>query len=122
MRRILVVDDEPDSREAICELLRMAGHDVLQAADGETGLLLASRERPEVILLDLGLPDLDGYEVARRLRAAPGGQCPFLIGLTGYPRGEVLEQMLASGFDEHLLKTTDPDRLEELVARAFRPA
>lgn len=120
-RRILVVDDDPDSREALSELLRLSGHDVLAAADGKMALALVVRDRPEVILLDLGLPDLDGCEVARRLRAAPGGERPFVVGLTGYSREETSERMRASGFDEHMLKPCEPEQLEQLLATVPYP-
>ena len=81
-RRILVVEDDPDIREALCAQLELWGHDVANAAEGHLALLVAGRHKPEVVLLDLGLPDIDGFEVASRLRAARPGKRPLLIALT----------------------------------------
>jgi len=83
-RRVLVVEDNADARESLALLLRMGGHEVLVAQDGAEGLRLASSARPDVALVDVGLPDLSGYEMARRLRASPESAQLRLVALTGY--------------------------------------
>ena len=93
----------------------MQGHLVVATSRGEEGLAAAVRQEPEVALVDIGLPDLDGHEVARRLRAALG-PAPLLIALTGYGREEDRQRALQSGFDLHLVKPIDPGELERVVA------
>jgi CheY-like chemotaxis protein len=115
-RSILVVDDNLDIRESLCELLRVSGHDVLAAADGEMALLIATRTKPDVVLLDLGLPDVDGHEVARRLRAAPRGEDIFVVAMTGYSGDEERERIERSGFDAYFLKGAEPEEMERLLA------
>jgi CheY-like chemotaxis protein len=108
--RILVIEDNPDGRETLRVLLALLGHQVKVAGDGLEGVSLALSWRPEVALVDIGLPRLDGFEVARRLRAALGPRI-FLIAQTGYGRPEDRRQGLAAGFDVHLVK---PLQLEDL--------
>jgi CheY-like chemotaxis protein len=115
-RRILVVDDHPDSAESLVLLLRLKGHDVFLAHDGPAALEEFTRASPELVLLDIGLPGLDGYEVARRARVLdPERKCK-LVALTGY--GGDRERRLAreAGFDEHLVKPVSFDTLLALVA------
>ncbi|HEV8615917.1 MAG TPA: response regulator, partial [Methylomirabilota bacterium] len=81
-RRILLIEDNADAREAMCALLELDGHDVQAAADGPQGLELARTKLPEIVLIDIGLPGMDGFEVARRMRAL--GQPVVLVALTGY--------------------------------------
>lgn len=120
-RRVLVVEDDPDVREAFCELLRVWGHDVLEAADGEMALLIAAKNAPQVILLDLGLPDMDGCEVARHLRAAPGGAERLIIGSTGFTDQNAVEEMAAAGFDAQFPKASEPELLERMLTALPRP-
>jgi CheY-like chemotaxis protein len=108
--RILVIEDNPDGRETLRVLLELLGHQVKVASDGLEGVALALSWGPDVALVDIGLPRLDGYEVARRLRAALGRRI-FLIAQTGYGRPEDRRQGLAAGFDVHLVK---PLWLEDL--------
>jgi CheY-like chemotaxis protein len=108
--RILVIEDNPDGRETLCVLLELLGHQVVAASDGIAGVDKGLSWRPEVALVDIGLPGLDGYEVARRLRAALDRRI-FLIAQTGYGQPEDRRRGLAAGFDVHLVK---PMRLEEL--------
>jgi CheY-like chemotaxis protein len=115
-----LVEDSAEVREALCELLQLAGHEVVAEGAGEPAVARAVALRPEVVLVDVGLPDIDGLEVARRLRAALG-PAPLLVALTGYARPEDRAQALAAGFDAHLGKPVDADALERLVA-AGRPA
>ncbi len=114
-RRILVVDDSVDSAACMALLFRLDGHEVQVAHDGRAALDIARMFQPQVVLLDIGLPGIDGYEVARRLREWPEMQKTILIALTGYGRAE--DQRLAeqAGFDHHLTKPVDPDTVEALV-------
>jgi CheY-like chemotaxis protein len=114
-RRILVVDDNVDAAEALGELLRDYGHEVATAHDGAQALDHARLHRPEVVLLDIGMPEMDGYEVAKRLRGELGLGDALLIALTGY--GEDRDRRLAreAGFDQHVTKPVEASRLEELL-------
>ncbi len=116
-RRVLVVEDNPDTREAIRFVLRAWGHYVEAAADGEQGVATALAWRPEVAVLDIGLPVLNGFEVARRVRAALGGAVR-LVALTGHGSAEDRERALAAGFDALLRKPADPEELLRLVGGA----
>jgi PAS domain S-box-containing protein len=120
-RRVLVVDDNPDAVDSLAVLLRAEGHVVEIAFDGSGALVVASRFRPDVIFLDIGLPGMDGYEVARRLRREPG-PAPWLVALTGYGQEEDRRQALAAGFDEHVVKPASMPRLADLLRRAGTPA
>ncbi|MBA2675741.1 MAG: response regulator [Ramlibacter sp.] len=111
-RRILIVDDNEDANRSLAELLQMAGHEVAMAFDGMQGLEAARAFMPDVILLDIGLPGMDGYEVARQLRADPRGASTRVVALTGYDQGSDLKQAKEAGFDAHLLK---PARLDEIL-------
>ena len=94
-------------------MLRIMGHEVRTAHDGEAGVAAAAEFRPDVILLDLGMPELNGYEAARRIRAEPWGDGPFLIALTGWGADEDRRRTHEAGFDHHLVKPVDPDALTE---------
>jgi CheY-like chemotaxis protein len=108
---VLVVDDYPDMRESLRILLGLWGFVVEGAADGPAALAAADHYWPDVVLLDLGLPRMDGYEVARRLRRATDPACPLLLALTGYAREEDAARALEAGCDRHLAKPIDPDEL-----------
>src|SRR6266566_8891524 len=114
-RRILVVDDNVDAAEALGELLRDYGHEVSTAHDGAQALDNARLHRPEIVLLDISMPEMDGYEVAKRIRSDLGLGDALLIALTGY--GEDRHSRLAreAGFDQHVTKPVDASRLEELL-------
>jgi signal transduction histidine kinase len=109
-RRILVVEDNPDGREMLHHLLKMAGHEVLEAVDGPSGLEATLRQRPDVALVDVGLPGLDGYELARRVRAT-GDASIYLVALTGYGQPDDRRQAMEAGFDAHLVKPVNPEAL-----------
>lgn len=115
-RRILLVEDHADSRQLVRELLEADGHTVFEAKDGPSGLAKARELRPDVVLLDIGLPGLDGYAVARALRASDEGRGPRLIALTGYGLKEDRARALQAGFDEHVVKPVDIVRLREVLA------
>jgi CheY-like chemotaxis protein len=109
------VDDDVDAAEALAELLRDFGHDVATAHGAEAAIQRARFHSPEVVLLDIGLPDLDGYEVARRLRDDLASKDALLVALTGY--GEDRHRRLAreAGFDRHITKPVDVAQLERLL-------
>jgi CheY-like chemotaxis protein len=115
-RSILVIEDNDDARESLCRLLELTGHRVSAAADGAAGLTAALLAKPEVILVDVGLPKMDGYEVAQRIRATAGDWRPFLVALTGYGLPEDRSRALEAGFDAHLVKPVDHASLEELLS------
>lgn len=114
-RRVLVVDDNADSAEMIGLLLRFAGHEVEMALDGLQAVAAAASFTPHVVLLDLGLPALNGYEVAQRIRAGAGPQ-PLLVALTGRGQDEDRRKSTAAGFEAHLVKPVDYDELLQIVA------
>jgi PAS domain S-box-containing protein len=116
-RRILVVDDNEDAAESISMMLSLDGHEVRTAYDGPEALETAGAFRPEVILLDIGLPGMDGYEIARRLKQNGGLDSALLVALTGYGQEEDRRRAEAAGFDLHLTKPVRPDRLREVVDR-----
>ena len=113
-RRVLIVEDNDDAREMLKILLEHEGHEVFEAADGTEGVRAASRLRPDLALVDVGLPILDGYEVARFIRRQDH-QPQRLVALTGYGQAADRERALEAGFDDHLVKPVDPDRLAELL-------
>jgi PAS domain S-box-containing protein len=115
-RRILVVEDNEDGRQTLILMLRLLGHEVLEAASGAAAVELAVRESLDLVLLDVGLPDLDGYEVARRLRERLGARIR-LVALTGYGQPTDRARSEEAGFDEHLVKPMDPSKLGEVIRR-----
>ena len=115
MRRVLIADDNRDAAESLAMLLRMDGHEVTLAYDGPQALALLAQSQPEVALLDIGMPGLDGYEVARRIRQAPLGHRITLIAVTGWGQDRDKTQALQAGFDHHFTKPVDPSRLSELL-------
>lgn len=115
--RILVVDDNHDVAESLALLLEIDGHYVRIAHDAEDAQTLAQTERPDVIVMDIGLPGMDGYSVARALRQNQGLEKTLLIALTGYGRPEDKEKSRAAGFDKHLVKPTDIGTLRKLLAK-----
>jgi len=112
-RRLLVVEDNMDARQTLRTLLETLGHEVHEAADGEAGVAAALERRPDLVFVDIGLPRLDGYEVARRLRAAHLRS--RLVALTGYGRDDDVQRAREAGFDEHLLKPATLDQLRAAI-------
>ena len=113
--RVLVVDDSVDSAETMGELLRIWGHDVRLAHDGPAAVAAASEYRPDVILLDIGMPGMDGFAVARQLKA-DGIGAKMLVALTGYGEQADRERTQKAGFSHHLVKPVDPDALRKLIS------
>jgi PAS domain S-box-containing protein len=114
--QILVVDDSADTADSLALLMKEEGHEVRTAYDGPAALELLQVFHPEVIFLDIGLPGMDGYEVARRIRAQPQARQPLLVAVTGYGREEDRRRAREVGFDAHLAKPADPDALNQLLA------
>jgi CheY-like chemotaxis protein len=117
-RRVVIVEDNADAREMLQMLLAVEGHEVDIAEDGRDGLALIERLQPDIALIDIGLPLLNGYDVARSLRARCQGPPVLLVALTGYGQPEDRQRALAAGFDEHLIKPVSLDRLTQIMSRA----
>ncbi|MED5618315.1 PAS domain-containing protein [Ideonella sp. BN130291] len=116
--RVLVVDDNRDAAESLAMILELTGHEVALAHDGPTALDLALRFLPDLVLLDIGMPGMNGYEVARRLRAQPHGQRMVLAALTGWGQREDKQRAIQAGFDHHLTKPADGARLDAVLSSA----
>jgi CheY-like chemotaxis protein len=118
--RILVIEDNPDAALSLKILLTAQGHEVAIATDGASGLRAAEEQMPDVVLLNIRLPKLGGYEVAQRLRARRPEARPFIIAITGHGRAEDKQKSLAAGISLHLVKPVDPEMLLELLERFRR--
>jgi len=116
-RRILIADDNVDALASLTELLRLYGHEVFGAANGRAALKAAECHRPQVALLDIGMPLLDGYEVARQIRTQPWGVQMTLIALTGWGQDSDRRRSAAAGFDLHLIKPLDVVKLSEMLTK-----
>ncbi len=114
--RILIVDDNRDSADSLGMLLRIMGNDIRTAYDGQRGVELAEQFRPDVVLLDIGLPKLDGYQACRRMGVQPWGKAMVLIAMTGYGQEEDRLRSHEAGFDHHMVKPVDPPALMKLLA------
>lgn len=115
-RRVLVVDDNQDSAETIAMLIELWGHQARIVHNGPAALAEAPEWRPQVVLLDIGLPGIDGYEVARRLRQEPAMAGVMLVAMTGYGQERDRRMSSEAGFDHHLVKPVDPEVLQKLLA------
>ncbi|WP_374562704.1 response regulator [Ideonella sp.] len=116
-RRILVVEDNADVADTTAAMLTLSGHEVRTAHDGIEALAMVEDFAPDIVLLDIGLPMMDGYEVARRMRQLPATRHKLLVALTGYGQAGDRQRGRDAGFDEHLLKPVDPAVLDALIAR-----
>jgi signal transduction histidine kinase/ActR/RegA family two-component response regulator len=116
-RRVLVADDHTDAAESLASWLRMSGHEVVVANDGVEALASVASFRPDVALLDIGMPGLNGYDVARRLRQEPEGRAVWLVALTGWGQEGDKGRAYEAGFDVHLTKPIDPEIIGALLAR-----
>jgi PAS domain S-box-containing protein len=114
--RLLVVDDNKDAADSLAMLLSLQGHEVRVAHDGSSGLELAASFLPDMVFLDIGMPGMDGYEVARRMRRTPGLEKVRLAALTGWGQPEDRRRSAEAGFDHHLVKPVEPDALDRLLA------
>jgi PAS domain S-box-containing protein len=117
-RRVLIVDDSEDGAESMAMILQFAGHETFKAYDGVAAIEAAERFRPDVVLLDIGLPRMNGYEVCRRLRQEPWGREITIVALTGWGQEEDRNRSKEAGFDVHMVKPVDFDALLQLLASA----
>src|SRR5262249_32064945 len=120
MQRVLIVEDQEDSREMLRVLLESMGHIVMERADGGAALAAIEREHPDAALIDIGLPVMSGYEVARRVRGNRLLDDVVLVALTGYGRDSDIETAKAAGFDAHVTKPADSNVIDEILARKIR--
>jgi CheY-like chemotaxis protein len=116
-RRVIVADDNKDAADALAMLLELSGHEVRVAHGGRGALSLAQTFRPDVAILDIGMPDLSGYDVAAQIRREPWGGAIVLIALTGWGRDDDRQRAAIAGFDQHMTKPVDPEKLEAFLAR-----
>jgi two-component system CheB/CheR fusion protein len=114
--RVLVIDDNVDAAQSLGMLLRLSGQDVVVAHEGATALQRALEHRPQLVLLDIGMPGMDGYEVCRRLRQQPVTQKAVVVALTGWGQEEDRLRSLQAGFDHHFVKPVDWVTLGKLLA------
>jgi CheY-like chemotaxis protein/two-component sensor histidine kinase len=119
--KLLVVDDNEDAARTLAAVLALDGHAVRFAHDAEGALAEIERELPDVAILDIGLPGMDGYALARQLRASPGGQDVLLVALTGWGSDAAKREAREAGFDHHLTKPVQFDTLEAILAGSLRP-
>jgi signal transduction histidine kinase len=119
-RHVLIIEDNTDFREGLRLLLESWGHRVDEASGGAQGLDMVRLKRPEVVLIDLGLPGIDGYAVASAVRSAPGGEALLLVAITGYGRASDRRRALEAGFDAHLTKPVSPPELAEILLSKAR--
>ncbi len=115
--RILIVEDDPNAMEMLQAVLELEGHEVVVAASGRQGIELIDFQRPEIALVDIGLPDVDGYDLARQVRCNPENDGVYLVALTGFGRPDDRRQALEAGFDAHVVKPVQLEKLAELFAR-----
>ena len=115
-RRILVVDDNVDSADSLAQMLEMLGNEVRTAYDGEAGIAAAAQFRPDLVLMDIGMPKLNGYEAARRIRQLPSGAAMLLVALTGWGQEDDRRKSADAGFNDHLVKPVDVDTLIKLIS------
>jgi CheY-like chemotaxis protein len=116
--RVLIVDDHPDAAEISCTLISMMGHECRIAVSGARAIEEARSFEPDIAILDISLPDVSGYDVARALRAAPAGRSLYLAAMTGWGQPEDLARAYAAGFDRHVLKPADARKLQAILDAA----
>jgi CheY-like chemotaxis protein len=119
---MLVVDDNVDAAQTLAAILELNGHEVRVAYSGAEGLRIASEWRPEIGVLDIGIPDLNGYELCRGIRERCLDAQPLLIACTGWGQQEDMERAREAGFDHHLVKPVDPEAVLRLLKQASPPA
>lgn len=118
-RRVLLVDDSVDAAEAMSMLLETLGHDVRTLHDGPSALAAVDTFAPEVVILDIGLPGMDGFEVARQMRARPATKGALMIALTGYGGENDRQKSRDAGFDHHLVKPVSFTAIEDVIAKSL---
>jgi CheY-like chemotaxis protein len=115
--RIMIVDDNRDAADSLASLLQLDGHETRVVYSAQSALECAPEFRPKLVLLDIGLPGMDGYELARQLRATPGADAAELVAVTGYARSEDERRTRAAGFNAHLVKPIDFGCLERIISK-----
>lgn len=115
-RRILIVDDNRDAAESLAMVLKFMGHETLTAYDGQAGLAAAAEYSPDFVVMDLGMPNMDGYEACRRIRAKSRGNAPYLVALSGWGSADDQRRTHDAGFDRHMVKPIDVDVLIKMIA------
>jgi CheY-like chemotaxis protein len=120
-RRVLIVDDDLDNAEGLALLCRLAGHEVEVAQDGPTAIEKAKSFHPEVVVLDIGMPGMDGIETCRQLRGLSECPRPFVIAVTGWGLSADYDRTRAAGFDHHLVKPVEPQQLLAMLSASPRP-
>jgi two-component system, chemotaxis family, CheB/CheR fusion protein len=119
-RRVLVADDDPDAAMTLAILLEAAGNDVRMASDGQAAIDLAAQFAPDVVLLDIGMPRMNGYDACRGIRALPSCRNAYLVALTGWGQDKDRHRAHEAGFDRHLVKPVEPRELDRLVREVPR--
>ncbi len=114
--RLLIVDDINVIADSVAMVLKMEGHEVHTAYNGEEAILAAAKFQPEVVVLDIGMPKLNGYDTCRRIREQPWGKKMFIIALTGWSQEEDRRRTEEAGFNQHMVKPVDPEDLMKLLA------
>lgn len=117
-RRVLVVDDNRDAADTLALLLELMGHTTRTAHDGPAALEAAAAFEPDIVLLDIGLPRMNGYEVCRKLREEPWGRSAFVVALTGWGQAEDQRNASEAGFDRHLVKPVEEEVLQKVLREA----
>ena len=117
---VALVEDNDDVRVLMGEVLESWGHEVRQASTGAVGVDLILEQRPDIAFIDIGLPDMDGYELARQVRSALGHDKPLLVALSGFSQRRDRERASSAGFDDHLAKPANPADLRRLLTQARR--
>lgn len=117
-RRVLVVDDNQDAATTLALILKLTGHEAHTRYDGQTGVEAAGSLRPQVVILDISMPGMDGYQACRFIRKEPWGKAMVLIALSGYGQADDIQRSTEAGFDAHLVKPVDLAALNELLATA----
>ena len=120
-RRVLVVDDHADAAETLAMLLRHAGHEVVALTDGRAAVDVAPTFRPDIVILDIGLPDMSGYDVARELRRLPGTANADIVAVSGYGRGDHVHRAREAGFSAYCVKPLGGEALRNLLAGRVPP-
>lgn len=120
-RRILIADDNEDSATAMAMIFKLMGNEVRMATDGLEAIQIAEAFRPELILMDIGMPEMNGYDACRQIRKQPWGDSIVIAALTGWSREEDQRHAQDAGFNHHLIKPIDPDCLEKLLEDLSAP-
>jgi CheY-like chemotaxis protein len=115
-RRVLLVEDNPDQLASLSELLKLNGYEVIEARDASEALRVVSEHKPDACVIDIGLPDMNGYELARKLREIPGTRNSRLVAVTGYGNAEDSETFMQAGFDHYLPKPPDLNELNRILS------